>query len=1553
MKQQFLDLKGLTELVSYLKDSIANKKVILPYASNTLFPSVGDINSVYIDTATNSIYRWDSTNKKYEMLAKAVKSVSISESTENGKITLTVDGVKTTVPIHGLKSAAYTESSAYATAAQGVKAESAVQSISLASGTNNGTVKLTVDGKATDNIAVKGLGSAAYTASSAYATAGHTHTKAQIGLGNVDNTADKDKSVKHATTADSATSAGTATTATNVSGQNAYTDDARHVWFSVKGTETQRAYNDNFTYNPVKNLLTTNITGSAASASSVPWTGVTGKPSTFTPSAHKHDDSTITSLNASKLFGTIDIARLPHGALERCVIVTDDDARFKLTTADVQLGDTVKVDKTKTMYFVINESKLNSEEGYTIYTAGTATSVPWSGVTGKPSTFTPSAHTHPYLSALSVSGKTITYTKGDGTTGTITTQDTWRGIQNNLTSDSATDSLAAAQGKVLKGLVDTKLPHTTLTTAVDFNTLTTTGIYHIKFSGATNQPHNAHGTLFVDFNVGTPYQLWFTDYNDVVYKRKYASSTWSAWTQWKVTDTVYTHPSYTEKTSGLYNITVDKTGHISAATLVTKADITALGIPASDTNTWRGIQNNLTSDSASDSLAAAQGKVLKGLVDGKLSLSGGVMTGNISYKGSKATYPMIQFIDNDVDAYGNGIAIGGGGLTIVGGGEAADVVKTTATHGGNERLILANDDSIEFYTSCQGGLSKATHTSIDNTGLFSGIASSANLINCTQLTNQDLNTLKDPGKFYYAAGSNNCTNTGQAVGTAFGLYVGRNAEGYRYQKMITTGNLIYYRTYNSTSWGAWSTNIDSANYNSYAPTKTGTGASGTWGISVTGNAATATKLATARSINGTNFDGSGNITTATWGTARNVTIGNTKKSVNGSADVSWSLSEIGAAASSHTHSYLPLSGGTMAGTAMITWPDSGNWSNKNNGVTFPVSRGGLSWSGQSDGIQLYAVETGNDNLELYLRFSDDNSNGLSIRNKDNAQTARIAADGTITASSFVGNLSGTASAAPWSGITGKPTTYPPSSHTHAYLPLAGGTMTGVISSSVATATHLAGNKGTVIINSTAADGYNMLARMKSTNGVWTLGNYTKGFHLYYTADSTISAGTNTVTKDVVLLNESGDSAFPGTVTAAKFSGPLNGNASTATNVAWTGVTGKPDTYPPSSHTHAYLPLAGGTMSGALNFANNTWNVVGDDVAIGDMNIGGKLGIMGKNGNTGIKLVQNGASTTSGSSAPGVTWVCTGDGVSTMSGTLSGTFKGNLSGTATAADYPTGFSSRTTGATWGNQTGTFLTGWHTSAGGDIQFRDNSGQLNVIIDGVFYQNEGRNLVLDSSNYTSYTTTKTGGGASGTWSINVTGSAGSVAWGNVSGKPSTFAPSSHTHNYAGSGSAGGSANSAVKLDTTTAGSATQPVYFSGGKPVACTYTLAKSVPADAKFTDTNTWRGVQNNLTSTATDQSLAAAQGKVLNEKKMSAVSANGYYGMARPDNNTSDWIRTTTNGLLPVQSGGRGSGHSGLGTSSWYFSSSYIDHMYSTDVKIADKVTLQYDSTNACLNFVFS
>ena len=64
----------------------------------------------------------------------------------------------------------------------------------------------------------------------------------------------------------------------------------------------------------------------------------------------------------------------------------------------------------------------------------------------------------------------------------------------------------------------------------------------------------------------------------------------------KFTDTIYTHPSYTAKSSGLYKVTVDDKGHVSATAAVTKSDITGLGIPGSDTNTWRPL--GTTADTA-------------------------------------------------------------------------------------------------------------------------------------------------------------------------------------------------------------------------------------------------------------------------------------------------------------------------------------------------------------------------------------------------------------------------------------------------------------------------------------------------------------------------------------------------------------------------------------------------------------------------------------------------------------------------------------------------------------------------------------------------------------------------------------------------------------------------------------------------------------------------------------------------------------------------------------------------------------------------------------------
>lgn len=103
-----------------------------------------------------------------------------------------------------------------------------------------------------------------------------------------------------------------------------------------------------------------------------------------------------------------------------------------------------------------------------------------------------------------------------------------------------------------------------------------------------------------------------------------------------------------------------------------------------------------------------------------LKLSGGAMTGNIRYKGSKSTYDMITFVDNNADTYGNGICIGGGGLTIIGGGESANAVLSQHTSGGDEYMIVANDAAIDFFSNLQNGWNSRKAGSFDTSGYWNG-----------------------------------------------------------------------------------------------------------------------------------------------------------------------------------------------------------------------------------------------------------------------------------------------------------------------------------------------------------------------------------------------------------------------------------------------------------------------------------------------------------------------------------------------------------------------------------------------------------------------------------------------------------------------------------------------------------------------------------------------------------------------------------------------------------------------------------------------------------------
>lgn len=1256
MKEQFLNLSGLTELVTYIKLCIAQHKMIIPRASFSLFPKTGDENNIYIDTSTNSIYRWNDSDKSFVLLAKPPRNISISEGKNNGQITLKVDEIESNATVHGLKSAAFSNASSFATSAQGAKADSAIQSITIAPGTNNGTVKITVNGVTTDNIKVAGLGSAAFSDIAVFAPAKHTHSKSDVGLGNVDNTADIDKSVKYAGSSGSSNTvvytaltntdlntlqtegkwyyAGGGNTCTNVPvesaafelyvGRNA--SGWRYQQFTVTSGEIYIRVFDSSNWGNWRKLAFTSDTVTAAS--SVPWSGITGKPSTFAPSSHNHTIANITDIGKASV-NFANSAGCPQGFSSRTTTAT------------------------------------------------------WGNQTG---TVVTDWHTS--------NGGDIAFRDNSGQLNVVIDGFFYQNEGKNLVLDSGNYSNYAA----------TKIHTHTISNITNLQT---------TLDGKSNTNHTHDLNQMINTLTNGTSDPADTDY----YIAQYAGGG-------STTTTYHRRPH-----SALWNYIKSKANSVYQP---------------------------------------------KG-----------------SYAASSHTHDDRYYTESEINT------------------KLASKSDTSHTH----NYVVGS------YTG-NGGQQKPNYFGTNKVGFL--------MMNTT--VNGDSN--------YKDWIIMDCYG-GNDVGGSVALGVNR-------QKLAA---YIMRSAAERSSWAESAELLHTLNYTSYTVTKTGSGASGTWGISISGNATTSTKLATARSINGTNFDGSGNITTATWGTARTLTIGNTGKSVNGGGNVSWSLSEIGAAASNHTHSYLPLSGGAMTGNIsyrgskatykMIEFIDNSS-DEYGNGIA--IGGGGLTIIGggeSADVVKSTSTRGGDERLIL----ANDGAIDIYTNCQNGIDKAtHITIDNT-------GLYSGTAAKAnsvPWSGVTGKPSTYTPSSHNH---------------------TVIQGTSSTSAVPGKANDGFcefyynvnnglaNNMPSSNNANAIISIsrhaGDYTSqlGFssngNLYYregvgaTAWKTILTSSNYTSYTVTKTGGGASGTWGINITGS--AGSCTGNAATASNASkvnghtvnsdvpsgakftdtntwrplgttadtacagndnrlsnarpasdvyswakasskpsysWSEITSKPSTFTPASHTHAYIPLSGGTITGSIiRSSGGSWISARNNVAV------------------------RGTATTKDSWNP-VVGQATPNGYWTIGNLAS---NDNLAFSYTSnTNYNAGKNSATT-VYLPVQEGTIITS-ATIGSQSVKYATSAG-----------------------------------------------SAGSVAWGNVSGKPSSYTPSSHTHD-------------------------------------------------DRYYTETeiNTKLGA------------------------KLGAVSANGYYGMTRPDGNTSDWIRTTTAGLIPYQSGGAGGGHCGLGTSSWYFSNAYID-----------------------------
>ena len=135
---------------------------------------------------------------------------------------------------------------------------------------------------------------------------------------------------------------------------------------------------------------------------------------------------------------------------------------------------------------------------------------------------------------------------------------------------------------------------------------------------------------------------------------------------------------------------------------------------------------------------------------------------------------------------------------------------------------------------------------------------------------------------------------------------------------------------------------------------------------------------------------------------------------SGNATVNITPSNIGAAASGHTHSYLPLSGGTLTGdlkfSTIAGWPTP-------SGETYPIDSDGISWSGSSDSAKIFYRVTGSDNGNLVFQTGDDTNSDFIFENTLGGQLALLTVSGSltvksaVTAPTFNGSLNGNAASA--------------------------------------------------------------------------------------------------------------------------------------------------------------------------------------------------------------------------------------------------------------------------------------------------------------------------------------------------------------------------------------------------------------------------------------------------------------------------------------------------------------------------------------------------------------
>lgn len=275
-----------------------------------------------------------------------------------------------------------------------------------------------------------------------------------------------------------------------------------------------------------------------------------------------------TTIPADKITGMISIDNIPREAMPNTVTVQNDEERFALTKEQVQNNDVVIVEGATendpaTMYWVIDDTKLNLPEGYRAFTSSIATAVPWSGVLDKPETFPPSAHNQ--------AASTITGLSNVATSGSF----------NDLSDVPAFVKTVNSVAANSNGNVDvTNLKIQKITSTVDLNTYKTPGLWDCDNNGiaatCTNCPTQfAFYLEVIRFNNTRGVRQIVTSYkpdaNSMFIRTYYKDTRTETWGPWK-------EIAYRGTTLAAYGIT-DAVKTVNSTTPDSAGNIALSGLP--------------------------------------------------------------------------------------------------------------------------------------------------------------------------------------------------------------------------------------------------------------------------------------------------------------------------------------------------------------------------------------------------------------------------------------------------------------------------------------------------------------------------------------------------------------------------------------------------------------------------------------------------------------------------------------------------------------------------------------------------------------------------------------------------------------------------------------------------------------------------------------------------------------------------------------------------------------------------------------------------------------